>query len=70
MQIIPLAQHASNLDPSARVVAEDHSNCDWVIYAVTGGFVLTLRDGRAVDGLFPTQAAAQQAVTHAIGATT
>lgn len=61
MNLIPTSQHPSNLDPAARIVAAD-ANCAWTIYSVTGGFVLTLRDGMAVDGLFPTQAAAQQAI--------
>lgn len=55
--IIPLNEHPSNLDKQARIVAEDRAG-RWTVYAVTGGFVLTLEGHRAVTGLFPTQAAA------------
>lgn len=66
MKIIQASAHPSNLDPAAALVASDRGNCDWAIYSVTGGFVLTLRDGRAVDGLFPTQTAAEAAIPAAL----
>lgn len=60
MRIVPLAEHPSNLDPSARIVAAGLF-CAWTIFSVAGGFVLVLPGGVAALELFPTEAAAHAA---------
>ena len=65
--IISTAKHPSNLDPTSRLVAGDRE-CRWSIYSVKGGYVLTLgydvaEGGRCVDGLFPSEMAARNALT-------
>lgn len=52
--IIPLKQHGSCLDPTARIVREAHGR--WTIYAVRGGYVATLPDLMAIAGKFPSEA--------------
>lgn len=60
MQMIPISEHPSNLDRTARLVLESvHDR--WSVYSVKGGFVLITK-GRAVVGLFPTDVAARDAL--------
>jgi hypothetical protein len=74
--IIPLNEHPSNLDKTARIVAEDRAGT-WTIYSVKGGFVVTLpgswgTDGipglRAIEGVFETEAEASQNTNPALTA--
>lgn len=58
---IPLSEHPSNLDPTARIVSEDRAG-RWTVYAVKGGFVLTLAGLRAVPGLFASEREAHNAI--------
>lgn len=59
---IPLCDHPSNNDPTARLVTDlgvavsKHS-----IYSVRGGFVACLGYEMCLEGLFPTKAAARAA---------
>lgn len=62
MKLVPTAEHPSNLDPTARIVAADPL-CAWTVYAVRGGFVLAISGGRAALELFATQHDAQTAAT-------
>lgn len=58
-QLIAIKDHPSNIDPSARIVAEDRLG-RWSIYSVNGGFVLIVSH-KAVEGLFATERDAHEA---------
>ncbi|GLQ36715.1 hypothetical protein GCM10007908_03350 [Rhizobium albus] len=56
MQTIQLKDHASNNDPTARIVREQRGavGFDWTIYAVRGGFVITF-DHMTFDTVFASE---------------
>jgi len=62
MQTIPLSEHPSNLDPTARIVAADR-HLHWTVYSVRGGFVLALEGMRATPGLFSSDREAAEAAS-------
>jgi hypothetical protein len=62
--IIRLVDYAENLDPTGRIVREQPSKrpgAGWTIYSVRKGFLVTLPDLMAIDGVFATEREAVEA---------
>lgn len=62
--LIPLASHTHNADPTARLEWSDR-DCSKSVYSVRGGFVACWSEGvelGALPGLFPSMEAARAAL--------
>jgi len=57
---IPIKNHPSNLDPTARLVSGPRE--EYSIFSVRGGFVACVGANMALEGLFPSEAAARTAI--------